>query len=409
MKLSTLTILFLSACFIVFSTPSQIRAAETNSLDEYLSFFYNRYSLHLDANGLKYSAPGYGIKTPKQAESAREIISLASYYKYRARHNDQKAIKIIKKAIEASNKKFSSIKTVSLSFEDATARFLVWQLLEESFLDYPETEKTAIRQNIIKRASECIAAKDTSNRAALSAGYWQAIVNSAFEKKLLDDTQKNDLNNKILTKIEKVRKKDVDKSGWYHEGPEMKFNPHYHLVTAVSFLGYGELTNNATYINLAKKMIDNLRQVSFSNGMVEARLGGRPVGLGAQFYLGAGLISMHFKKDDYGTYLNYAYGNRFFSDPKFPNRLEYHATRISEKPNYHDDYAFSNIAEFALALPSFETDTSIKFSQKLKLSTKKVATISNTGKTIVFRDIKVEQKNNGSTTVKKNTKLALAR
>jgi len=131
----------------------------------------------------------------------------------------------------------------------------------------------------------------------------------------------------------------------------MQFNPHYHLITAFAFSSYAEITGDIEFYLMAKKMTKNLRSLTFPNGMLEARIGNRPVGLGAQFYLGAGLLNYKFNFNDYSVYLNYAAGDKFFSDPKYPNRLEYHSTIYNSDPNYHDDISFSNLAELALLTP----------------------------------------------------------
>jgi hypothetical protein len=200
-----------------------------------------------------------------------------------------------------------------------------------------------------------IKVNDTSNRAALSAVYWQYLVNYFYNLNLIDQTQKTNFDGLIKKKITGLIKNgDVDANGWYKEDNPKVFNPHYHVVTAMAFAAYAEETGDQQFLVMALKMTGNLRKVTFINGMVEAALGNRPIGLGAQFYLGAGLLNYRFGYTDYSTYLSYGYGDRFFSDPKYPNRLEYHSTIEDTAPNFHDDYAFSNLAELALAFPIWQ-------------------------------------------------------
>ena len=135
--------------------------------------------------------------------------------------------------------------------------------------------------------------------------------------------------------------------------------------------------------DLAERLYQNLKKITFSNGLVEAQAGPRPVGLGAQFYLMMGALGEAATDIDAAVYFNYAAGsaqkgsalagNRFFSDARYPNRLEYHRTSVEYKrqtykvwvrkklvtrvkwtplparANYHDDYAFIDAAELGLA------------------------------------------------------------
>jgi hypothetical protein len=394
---------FLIIIIILLATPVVVLAKIKSTLESYLEPFYNRYSLQFDRYGLVYATPDYGVKKFEKATSARARMSLATYYRYRATVGNKSAQIIIRKSIDQANASLDSRLSTSYSFEDAAAQFLMWQMLDDIPLGYSAEQKKYLKTKIVDRAVDGLKAKDTENRAVLSAVYWQAIVNWAHQDRLITSYEKTYFDEKIKNKIDEAVKGSIDANGWYLEGSPQTFNPHYHLVTAFSLMVYGDLVNDKNYSQLAKTMTNNLRQVSFSNGMVEARLGPRPVGLGAQFYLGAGLLNWRFGFSDYGAYLNFARGNRFFSDPKYPNRLEYHSTRVGTAPNFHDDYAFSNLAELALATPFFK-------SQELKLSTSlkvKVTDpeISNTGQVIIYNHKKITlQPNKISTKVIENYK-----
>lgn len=369
--------IFIFIAFLFLPIIAQAEASTT--LESYTANFYNRYSQQFDENGLKYAVPDYGITEFKDATTPRELMSLVSFYRFRAVNGEVKAQAIIRDAISQSDVLLAKKTTKNFSFEDAAAQFLIWQMLDEVPLNLSFAEIKNYKHKILARAEENLAAPDTENRAVLSAVYWQAIVNQALVEKAMTISNKEKVEKIIKNKIEVVIANCIDQDNWYVEGTPKKLNPHYHLVTAFSLMVYGDLTNNQTYKDLAKKMTENLRTISFAGGMVEARIGNRPVGLGAQFYLGAGLLNWYYGFEDYGTYLSFASGDKFFSDPEYPNRLEYHATRLGEEANFHDDYAFSNLAELANNVAFFQAKE-IVFSSKL-------ATANNDE--LVYKDKKI--------------------
>ncbi|NMB47937.1 hypothetical protein GYA13_00635, partial [Candidatus Kuenenbacteria bacterium] len=306
-------------------------------LQDYLAYFYNRYSRHFDQNGFLFQTPDYDVAEFSPPQTAREILSLALYYKYRALSGEAIAKDKIRSAIISAEKELASRPFLTQSFSDAFVSMAEVQLLDQ----FPEllepSQRDKIFNNILARAEEGIRAADTSNRAALSAVYWQVVLRNFLEKELIATSEYERLSALILDKMRKFAAADITTDGWYLEGSPKKFNPHYHLISACAFLVYGELTDNLYFILLAQEMTGKLRLVSFKNGMIEARIGDRPVGLGAQFYLGAGLLNYYFHYPDWSVYLNYASGNRFFSDKKYPDRLEYHSTISLSAPRYHDD------------------------------------------------------------------------
>ncbi len=347
-----ITITFFSSSF--FITPVQAQSQAKIDLKNYLAYFYNRYSQHFDEYGMIFKTPGYGVIQFKQPQTAREILSLATYYKYRALQGEANARSIIRQAILTAQQELNSRSYHNQSFSDAWAQMDMISLLDQIPFLLSQHEQDKIYQDIINRIETGIQAPDTSNRAALGAVYWQQIVNNLYYKKLIDLSAKNKYDKLIYHKIKQVLINDIDKNYWYLEGTPMQFNPHYHLITAMTFASYAEITGDIEFYIIAKKMIKNLRQLAFNNGMIEAHIGKRPVGLGAQFYLGLGLLSYKFGFKDYSVFLAYADGDRFFSDINYPNRLEYHATLKNSWPNYHDDISFDNLAELALLIPSFK-------------------------------------------------------
>lgn len=356
--------------------------ASAESGDEaYLKYFYNRYSQQFDKIGLKFAAPDYGVKNFSAPKSGREIISLAGYYKYRAMAGEKKPKTVLHDSLIKSVKEISSRPTKTLSFNDAEALFLAVRLAEEApnLLDQKETA------DLLKAVKDSlqpgIAVADTENRALIAGAHWQYLNNYLLGKSLITAEEKAVNDAAIKEKIAAAVKVSISPAGWYREGGEVV--PHYQAVSAFMLLVYGKLTNQKEYLNLAERLYQNLKKITFSSGLVEAQVGPRPVGLGAQFYLMMGALGEAAADTDAAVYFNYAAGsaqkgsalagNRFFSDARYPNRLEYHRTSVEYKrqtykvrvkkklvtrvkwtaiasgANYHDDYAFVDVAELGLA------------------------------------------------------------
>lgn len=329
-------------------------AADVFTLDEYLAPFYDRYSQHFDEFGWKLQLPLYGIRDFLPVSSARDLMSVAAYYKYRALRGDRSARQKIREAILNADTELTSRPPFTQSFEDAAAQFLMLRLIEQIPDLLTKEENITLYKHLLYRLEEGIRVQDTENRAALAAVYWRYILDFLVTQGLVPSQDKRSQLNILLDdKVLQVFRQNVDRDGWYTEGNPRVFSSHYHLVTAFSFFVYGRLSEQSLFTDTARKMTQNLRKISFRNGMVEAGIGKRPVGNGAQFYLGLGLLNAKFGFPDYGVYLGYASNNRFFSDVKHPNRLEYHATQEGASPLYHDDIAFSNLAELALIIPGW--------------------------------------------------------
>ena len=384
----TIIAIFVSGSFFIIPAKAQ---TEPQTLESYVAYFYNRYSKHFDEHGYIFKAPDYDVPEFRAPQTAREILNLATYYKYRALKGERYARQKIRQAILAASLELNSRPLYTQSFSDAWVQMTMVSLLDQIPLILTSSEVNRVYQQILDRMAAGILAPDTSNRAALSAVYWQQTVNNFYQKGLINQDKKNELDNLIKDKITTVLEQDVDQYDWYNEGRPMKFNPHYHLITALAFACYGQATGQLEFLIKAKEMTDNLRLITFQNGMVEARIGNRPAGLGAQFYLGAALLNYKFGYDDFAVYLNYAYGDRFFSDPEYPNRLEYHSTIKSMSPDFHDDISFSNLAELALLNPSFKK-MKFQYVKKMRdipeVAQKGKITIVNTGDSIKFNDLK---------------------
>ncbi|MFH0854476.1 MAG: hypothetical protein V1891_03210 [bacterium] len=346
------------------------------TLERYAKYFYNRYSSHFDKRGFFYMAPDYGVNYWKYPVTAREYLSLAMYYKYRALDGDPKAMEILEDAIYNARREISSRPKNTQSFEDAETFFLMARIIEQipgifknSKLENLNSEDVKFKKNLTDSSAQMIVsqdkllewiasyaeygikAPDTENRAIISAAHWQYIIDYLGAKEYINSVDRKRYSKMLKDKIDFAIKTNI-KNYWYIEGRFDDFTPHYHAVSAYMLMVYSKLTGDDKYFYIAKKMYKNLKMSSFDNGMVEAQLGHRPRGLGAQFYLMAGLLGKSVGDSDYTTYLFYGFGDRFFSDPNYPNRLEYHSTVEGEEPYFHDDYSFADKAEFALAIPS---------------------------------------------------------
>lgn len=376
-------------------------AADEWTLEKYIKYFYNRYSTHFDKSGLRYMAPDYGIEDWKAPKTAREYISLAMYYKSRAQEGDYIAKNILRKAVFNAQRELTLRPYNTQSFEDAEAHFLILRTLDSSQDLFLEKEKNKILDWMEKYVEYGIQAPDTENRALISAAHWQYIVDYLSSKGKINISDLKKYNKMIKDKIDLVIMTNITKKGWYIEGQFNNFTPHYHAVSAYMLMIYSKLTGYKQYEELAAKMYKNLKSVSFENGMVEARLGHRPIGLGAQFYLITGMLGKAFNDKDYSTYLFYGAGQRFFSDRAYPNRLEYHSTIEGSLPQFHDDYSFSDAAELSLIIPSLK-EGEFTFTHKIIIPPiiKEARFVQkNTGREIIFNRHKIMLGSYGNWTI----------
>ena len=322
---------------------------EQTSLDNYVEYFYTRYSQHFDQNGLTYSIPEYGIDNFTEPQKIREWVSLISYYKYRAINGDKSAQKIIRFGILKGYDELLKRGSQSQSFHEAEAHLLSIQILEKIPNLLNKKTKSAIYNILTNYLEDGIKALDTENRAIIAGAHWQYINNHLFEKKLINLEKKEYFNNLIKNKIDSAIKKSINSDYWYMENSLNDFSVHYHAVSAFMLMFYGETTNQIEYSDIAQQMYNNLKKITLSSGEIPVELGHRPSALGAQFYLMTGLLSYYFNDKDYMHYLSFASNNNFFQDSQYPNRLEFHSENI-----FNDDYAFSDIAELGLTIPKLK-------------------------------------------------------
>lgn len=367
-------------------------AEKKKSLDTYLKYFYDRYSQNFDVNGLEYINPSYGITTYKKAQTFREWAALASYYKYRAESGCEYANNLLKEALLNGINELKSRPAYSQSFNDAEAIFLTLRITEDLPNLLTDNQKNDFLSLLKKNIEPGINARDTENRALVAASHWQYINNYLYDQKIISLTYRNYLNGLIKSKIDAGLKESINDKYWYFEGQGKYFSVHYQVVSAFMLMWYGDLTGQDYYKNISRLMYINTKKLSFDNGMVEAKIGHRPPGLGAQFYLMMGLIGKYFNDDDYRVYLFYSQGNRFFSNKLRPNQLEYHSTLEGTLPNFHDDYAFSDVGEIGLSMSKFDKMSlshKFYFTNPVSQTQDKYFKVINNKKNIIINNIKV--------------------
>lgn len=330
---------------ILLDIPLSLTAEENNNLNNYLSYFYNRYSQHFDLNGLIYAIPEYGIPNFTEPSQIREWVSLVSYYQYRAQNGEEKNLRLMRWGILKGYEELLQRGSQSQSFQEAEAHFLTIRIMEKFPNLFPEKTKMSILKIILNYLTPGINAPDTENRAIIAGAHWQYLVDYFYSQNQISFEQKKHLDSLIKNKIDSAIQESINTDGWYLENNFTDFSIHYHAVSAFMLMFYGDLTQQKEYLDLSQKMQNNLKKITLPNGEIPAELGHRPAGLGAQFYLMQGLLSYYFDDPDYMLYLSLTTGNKFFSDPNYPNRLEFHS-----ETEFNDDYAFSDIAELGLMI-----------------------------------------------------------
>lgn len=341
-------IIFLIANLLILPNLT-LAQKENSSLDNYVEYFYNRYSSHFDQNGLVYATPEYGVENFTSPQKIREWVSLISYYKYQAQTENQSAQNIIRFGILNGYNELLTRGSKSQSFHEAEAHFLTIRILEKIPDLFNEKTQQAIHNLMANYLEDGIQALDTENRAIIAGTHWQYINDYLFQKEIINSDQKNYYDNLIQNKIDSAITESINSDYWYLENNLSDFSVHYHAVSAFMLMIYGELTSQTEYLNISRKMYNNLRKITLNNGEIPAELGSRPSALGAQFYLMTGLLSYYFHDLNYMDYFSIIEKDNFFQDSQYPNRLEYHYQNT-----FNDDYAFSDIAELGLIIPKLK-------------------------------------------------------
>lgn len=386
MKIKTISAFL--AVLIIMPLAGQAAENPENQIKE----IYNRYSYYLDEQYNTefqtwfFAAPGYKIPEWTLASDPRHLVSLAAFYKYRALAGDPGAMKKIKSSIKKSILIQKADLEKTYSFNGAIANFLTIRLIEQipGILNEKEMEK--YHNFLAYHLPIAAEANDTENRAALAAVYWH-YVKEYLEKNNFEFEP--NLDEKINGKIEKSIEQTLSADFLYRENKKRDFSLHYHVLQAFLLQAYGDRTNQVKYVIYAREMTKNFYNLSFKNGLLETEFGARPDGANAQTYLLAGLLAKRFKYADYQTYLYHLTTNRFFSDQRFENRLEWHTTFEDNPVAYHDDYSFANIAELAMIQENWQNarfPTQYFPLQNSNITKSLTFFIKNNGDKIIFID-----------------------
>lgn len=356
--MKTKKILILFSVIIFLLSPFFSRA---ENIQNYIKKTSNRYSKHFDQNGWQYNQPNYSI-IDKFPNTAREWMMFASYYFDKKQKTDKVKIAI---AINNAYQEIQNRPTTTQSFEDSIAHFLIYT--QKNQLDNLLLQELNLQ--IYNSLKARLKVKDTENRAIIAAVLDSYLTKQLRKEKFITKKHYQKLIKKNIKKINKGISECIDQDGWYYEGNQKIFSTHYHILTAYFLMFYGDYFNNAAYLSLAKKMTSNIRKITFQNGFIEAKIGMRPIGLGAQTYLMLGLLNKRYHYKDYSIYLNYM-KPRFFYDKKHPNRLEFHSTLENTEPNFHDDIGFSLATEISKLDPKISNTKFKKYPAKLSLDNK---------------------------------------
>lgn len=377
--------LALIPALIIFAFPLFSHA---ENIQDYIKTTYNRYSKHFDQNGWHYNQPNYSIDN-KYPNNAREWSMFASYYYNRL--DNKKTKNLVVTALNNAIIELQARPTITQSFNDSIAHFLIYQ--QKDLLNNSEKEiyYAQVKESLFAR----ININDTENRGIIAGVLDSYLANKLRENKQIDKQQYKFIIKRNKQKISKSIAQCIDQDGWYFEGNQKYFSAHYHILSAYLLMFYADYFNDKDYLELAKKMTLNIRKLTFQNGFIEAKIGMRPIGLGAQTYLMLGILNKRYKHQDFSVYLNYL-KPRFFNDKISPNRLEFHSTMEGTEPNYHDDIGFSLVAEIS------KNDQHIK---KTKLK-KDIRTLNL--KNNIFQDKRFTIKNNGGIIIINNKEFQLA-
>lgn len=320
------------------------QASASQTLDQYAQTILNRYSRNFEQRGFRFAQPDYRFPEFTVATKPRYIMLIASTFRYRAQAGDARALAGLRKGIAPTVLAFKS-KPRHPSFEDSQAAFLLVRMMDLVPNLVTDDEKHSALLSLKRWIGPSISAPDTENRAIVSAANWQYLVHVLRVNGVLTAKERSAYSARLKRKVDKALAQSVTAHNWYREGG--LFSVHYHTVTAFHLLAYGTFSDRPAYTARAIAMYRNAKMLALKNGMVEAHIGHRPVGLGAQLYTMMGVLGFAAKDSDASVFLNYAMGTRFFSDPRYPNRLEFHQTIERSPKRFQDDIAIASVTELA--------------------------------------------------------------
>ncbi len=336
------------------------------NLKSFLQPIYTKDSLYFDANNHRYADPTYGQPEWTTLPPSRDGVFAATTYQFRANSSDAAAKKYMKSMIQQSITRLCK-PVVYDNFQDSqTMVALVFLETSTPSLWTPELHQQ-LWNCITKNALTITETRDTENRLFTTIARWSYLLPQLEQRGLISHDTETSISVVLAQRMDSEIKKTISPSGWYREGTS--FTVHYDIVSAYNLLLYARWSKQPKYEVLAKKMYTNIKHMAFPNGMIESLIGHRPIGSGPQTYLMLGVMGRAWNDPDADVFFTYLSGSTFFSDPRFPNRLEYHYT-INDipglKPLFHDDIAFSDVGETARHLPGLAINQPIVQQKKLQ-------------------------------------------
>lgn len=348
--------------FIMFlPLPVLSTSSTTISLNDYIAYFYNKHSKFLDETyqaqlrTWHFDIPYYEPKKRwmKTNIHPRYHMSAATFYTYRLSKSPYARFLVREAVLDATIR--SGKRPPFETFDGAIAAFLTVRLMEyEETLGgqkrlFSREEKQKILDTLSKRLFAGLPTNDTENRAALAGVYWYYTGKYLKTQGTLTPTEFKTVEIATKKKIDQSIKETLTRGDNKYREKGL-FSLHYHIVEAYMLLLYGHETGERAYIEKARAMTNVMNASARSDGFLNAHIGHRPNGIGAQGYLMAGVLNLYFKnKTRAETFFNYAYGARFFKDPKHQNRLVWYDTK-AQSPIFNDDISYANMAELALVL-----------------------------------------------------------
>ncbi len=349
------------AFLIIFPFQALSTASTTISLNDYIAYFYNKESSFLDETyqttlrTWHFDIPYYepNKRWMKTNMRPRYQMSSAAFYAYRMQDGSRARV-LVRNAVLDTTIRYEKQPAFE-TFEGAIAAFLTVRLLEreETLPKHKQLFNSDERKKILgilsKRLFLGLPTKDTENRAALAGAYWYYAGAYLQKHGIINYSEFQKVKERTKAKIDQSIKETLARpDNKYRE--KGLFSLHYHIVEAFMLLLYGHLTDKPAYIEKASAMTDVINSLAKEDGFLDAHIGHRPSGIGAQGYLMAGTLNLYFKnKTRAEQFFNYAYGARFFNDPRYPNRLVWYDTK-SSSPIFNDDISFVNMAESTLIL-----------------------------------------------------------
>ncbi len=378
---------FLIASVVLLIAAPHFANAASLTFDQYAANLSSRSARNFMANGQQFAQPEYGIPEFTLATSPRYRMLIAAYFRFQAQDGDVDAIATLKTTTLTAARLLENL-LVDPSFENAQAWFLLLRMTEQFPDLFSDEERSTLFAAMASYAAKAVVSPDTENRALITASHWSYIINRLEKQKLLSTAQVAQYRRQLKTMVDRAVAATVTPDRWYRENG--KFSVHYQAVAAFNLLSYARFAKQPREEMIALAMYRNLTLLALKNGMVEARLGARPVGLGAQFYVMMGVMGTIAKDADAPVFFAYAQGDRFFSDKRYPDRLEFHSTKEGSTPQFHDDIAFSDVVELASVLPRFSTGIPIMGRTVLASGTKAKRdgdfAILNTGTSVQVTD-----------------------